>query len=112
MSRHFNSIQEFSISRSASFTVRVIEVESTMQFTRTGVPYFRGILQDSTSYIRCTWWSMPAQHVVFQGLIGKCVTATRGQIVLARFPFNDLNRFTVNFDGNRGSEMELIVGPG
>ena len=118
MSRHFNSIQEFTLCQKASMTVRVIDVEPGMQFfakknVKTGfmesVPYFKGILQDATSSIRCVWWSMPEQHVAFQGLIGKCVTATGGQIVLANARYADLNRFSVSFDGTRGSEMKLIA---
>ena len=118
MMRHFQSIQEFTLCQKASMTVRVIDVEPGMQFfakknVKTGfmesVPYFKGILQDATSSIRCVWWSMPDQHVAFQGLIGKCVTATGGQIVLANSRYADLNRFSVSFDGTRGSEMKLIA---
>ena len=118
MSRHFSSIQEFSLCLKASVTVRVVDVEPTMQFfakknVKTGlmesVPYFKGILQDATSSIRCVWWSMPDQHVAFQGLIGKCVTASGVQITLSHVRYADLNRFSVSFDGVRLSEMKVIA---
>ena len=106
-----------SLCQKASMTVRVIDVELSMQFfakknSKTGlmesVPYFRGVVQDATSSIRCVWWSMPDQHVAFQGMIGKCVTATGGQITLAHARYADLNRFSVSFDGIRGSDMKVI----
>ena len=118
MSRHFSSIQEISLCQKASMTVRVIDVEPTMLFFakkngKTGlmesVPYFRGVLQDATSSIRCVWWSMPDQHVAFQGLIGKCVTASGVQINLSHVRYSDLNRFSASFDGVRGSEMKVIA---
>ena len=118
MSRHFNSIQEFTLCQKASMTVRVIDVEPSVQFfakknSKTGlmesVPYFRGVLQDATSSVRCVWWSMPDQHVAIQGLIGKCVTASGGQITISHVRYADLNRFSVSFDGVRGSEMKMIV---
>ena len=118
MSRHFNSIQEFTLCQKASMKVRVIDVEPSMQFfakknSKTGlmesVPYFRGVLQDATSSVRCVWWAMADHHVAFQGLIGKCVTATAGQITLSHARYADLNRFSVSFDGTRGSEMKVIA---
>ena len=117
MSRHFNSIQEFTLCQKASMTVRVIDVEPSLQFfakknSKTGlmesVPYFRGVLQDATSSVRCVWWSMADQHVAIQGHIGKCVNASGGQITISHARYADLNRFSVSFDGIRGSEMKVI----
>ena len=118
MMRHFHSVNEFTLCQKASMTVRVIDVEPAMQFyakknSKTGliesIPYFKGVLQDATSSIRCTWWSMADQHVAIQGLIGKCVTASGVQITISHARFADLNRCSVSFDGVRGSEMKVIA---
>ena len=47
------------------------------------VPYYRGVIQDVTGSIRCTWWSMTEMHRPFQGMIGKCVLANNFDITLA-----------------------------
>ena len=72
--------------------VRIIYVDPQMENilkknAKTGmvesVPYYRGVIQDVTGSIRCTWWSMTEMHRPFQGMIGKCVLANNFDITLA-----------------------------
>ena len=121
MSRHFPSIKQFMLCNSASVTVRIIDVEpqieSFMKKTaKTGmnesIPYYRGVIQDATGAIRCTWWSMTEMHQPYQGMIGKCVLANNFGITLAHPKFCDLSRFCCSFDGTRGSEMTVVEDDG
>ena len=91
MSRHFTSIQQFVLCNEASATVRVIDVEPQMEIFKkknsvTGIvesiTFFRGVIQDVTGSIRCTWWSMAEMHQPFQSMIGKCVLAKKFGITL------------------------------
>ena len=117
MSRHFPSIKQFMLCNNATVTVRVIDVEPQMENflkknSKTGmiesVPYYRGVIQDATGAIRCTWWSMTEMHRPYQGMIGKCVLANNFGITLAHPKFCDLSHFCCSFDGTRGSEMTVV----
>ena len=117
MSRHFPSVQQFMLCNNASVTVRVIDVEPQIENfskknSKTGMveslPFYRGVIQDATGSIRCTWLSMTEMHRPYQSMIGKCVLAKNFGITLAHPKFSDLGRFTCSFDGTRGSEMTVV----
>ena len=121
MSRHFPSIKQFMLCNKASVTVRIIDVEPQIESflkknSKTGmvesVPFYRGVIQDATGAIRCTWWSMTEMHRPYQGMIGKCVLAQNFGITLAHPKFCDLSRFCCSFDGTRGSEMIVVEDDG
>ena len=121
MSCHFPSVQQFVLCNKASVTVRVIDVEPQIENflkknSKTGMvvslPFYRGVIQDATGSIRCTWLSMTEMHRPYQGMIGKCVLAKNFGITLAHPKLCDLSRFTCSFDGTCGSEMTVVEDDG